>query len=469
MRDNHATVIQKRMQSDPLWTCKHILQAELWSKQREVVESVWHHTRTAVRSCHGVGKTYTAAATALAFLLAFPHSRVITTAPTFTQVENLLWREINSMAARSIITLPASNATKLEIAPDWFAIGLSTDRPERFQGQHAEHILLIVDEASGVDDLIYEAGEGYLTSSHARLLLIGNPTQVSGQFHRAFNSERAQWNTIHISAYDSPNLTDEPVSDKLQRHLISSEWVEQHRILWGEDSVAYAVRVLGDFPSTADNTVVGIKAVDDAQARTSADAGPTVVSCDVARFGSDETVIALRTGNKIRIVESFYGQRTTHTAGACLRIARENDADWITIDDAGVGGGVTDILVEAEEFKIHAFNGGERAIEEDEYPNRRSEAWFAFADTLPRIDLDPDAQLAGDLTSPTYKLDSRGRRVVEQKADTKKRLKRSPDRADAVLMAFAPMRDWIPAAAENPLSAPMGIDRVRDDQGRRLR
>lgn len=462
--------IQERGRRDPLPVAEALFGAHLWSKQREVVESVWVNKRTAVRSCHGVGKTYTAAVVALTFLLCHPRSRVITTAPTFTQVENLLWREIKALMAQCAFDFGVeSNATKLELSPDWFAIGLSTDKPERFQGQHAEHILLIVDEASGVDDLIYEAGEGYLTSEHARLLLIGNPTQLAGQFHRAFHSERHLWNTIHISAHDSPNLTGEDVPDHLRRHLISKSWVEEKAAMWGVESAPYEVRVLGEFPSTADNTVMGLRAVEAAQQRECGTDGATVVSCDVARFGSDETVIALRQGHRVRVVETFFGKRTTHTAGACLRWAREHDADWIVVDDAGVGGGVTDALEEAAEFEIHAFNGAEQAIEPDEYPNRRSEVWFAFADLLPTLDLDDDMQLAGDMTAPTYKLDSKGRRVVEAKADTKKRLGRSPDRGDAVLMAYAPTRNSSPAAAASPLEASSQGPAVRDASGRRLK
>ena len=131
------------------------------------------------------------------FLAAYPYSRVITTAPTFTQVKELLWREI-------AVAHPAADGffdgmlydTRLELAPDWFAIGLSTDRPERFSGHHAEHLLLVVDEASGVDEAIFEAAEGFLTSESARVLLIGNPTSLAGQFHAAFHSERGLWNCV---------------------------------------------------------------------------------------------------------------------------------------------------------------------------------------------------------------------------------------------------------------------------------
>jgi phage terminase large subunit len=165
------------------------------------------------------------------------------------------------------------------------------------------------------------------------------------------------------------------------------------------------------------------------------------VSCDVARYGSDETVIALREGQRIRIIEAYNGRDTVYTAGRLK--ALYEPLTRVVVDDSGVGGGVTDHL-RAEGIPVDAFNGGQAALTLDPdtnqpaYPNRRSEAWFHFADLLPELDLDADDQLLGDLSAPRYKYDARLRRVVEAKEETRKRLGRSPDRADAVLMAFAP-------------------------------
>jgi phage terminase large subunit len=172
------------------------------------------------------------------------------------------------------------------------------------------------------------------------------------------------------------------------------------------------------------------------------DRTPVVVAADIARFGSDETIIAVRKGKRVRIAETYGGRDTMTTTGRILRVARELHAatktrPTIVVDDVGVGGGVSDRLREVAEFRTIAFNAGASPRAPLDYPNRRSEVWFALAERLPEIDLDRDEQLAADLVGPRYTIDSRGRRVVEPKADTKKRLGRSPDRADAVLMAFA--------------------------------
>lgn len=428
--------------ADPVRFAREVLGFHAWSKQAAIMESVRDNRRTAVRSCHGSGKTATAARVVLWWLAAHPRSIAVTTAPTWQQVKNLLWREIGKAHgdARGFFDGDLSD-TKLDLAPDWFAIGLSTDRPDRFQGYHAEHLLLVVDEAAGVDERIFEAAEGYLTTPESRLLLIGNPTASTGTFFAAFHSQRALYNTIAVAATDCPAFTGEDVPPAVLRRLVGPDWVETARARWGERSPLWQARVEGIFPTVTDDAVVPLGALEQAQAREVDRGYPLVVAVDVARFGSDETVIAVRHGQQVRIVEAYGGRDTMETAGRVLREARKAAAvgaatPTIVVDDVGVGGGVVDRLRELSEYRVVAFNGGSSPRDPDEYPNRRSEAWFDFAEQLDGIDLDGDEMLAADLLSPVYSIDSRGRRVVEAKSETKKRLGRSPDRADAVLMAF---------------------------------
>jgi hypothetical protein len=154
-----------------------------------------------------VFQSFIAARVALWFLYAFPNSKIISTAPTFRQVEDILWREIRSVKAKARIPLAGKlNNTSLDLSEQWFATGLSTDTPERFQGFHAVDVLLIVDEASGVAEDIFNASKGIVSSRHARVLYIGNPTTTSGTFYNAFNLPG--YAQIHISAFDTPNFTE---------------------------------------------------------------------------------------------------------------------------------------------------------------------------------------------------------------------------------------------------------------------
>lgn len=439
-----ASAELERLRNDPVWFCRRVLGFEPWSKQAEILEAVRDHDRVAVRSANAVGKTSIAGRAVLWWLGGGPGSIALTTAPTDRQVRRLLWKEIRQgyHASGGFFDGELFD-TRLRLGDGWEALGLSTDDAESFSGWHDERVLVVVDEASGVGEEIFEAVEGVLAGGHAKLLLISNPTRTSGQFFDAFHRERALWRTIQVSAFDTPAFTGEQVPATVLRRLVTREWVEEKRSKWGEGSPLWSVRVLGEFPAQSDDAVCSLGAVEAAQARSVEPGFPTVVACDVARFGSDETVIVERRGSRVRVVDAYVGRPLMETVGRILRAARRLvDADAgvrpvIVVDDVGVGGGVTDRLREVGEFQVVAFNAGGTARQRGDYPNRRSEAWFTLAEQLPEVDLDADEQLAADLVSARYSIDSRGRRVVESKAETKRRLGRSPDRADAVLMAFA--------------------------------
>ena len=178
--------VQVRLQQDPTVFYDHMLGCAHWSMQDEITRSVFFNQRTTVPSCHGAGKSYTAARVALAFLYAFPYSIVATTAPTFRQVENVIWRELRGAVATARVPLGGDLfKTRLDLDPNWFALGLSSEKPDRFQGFHAKsgHLLMIVDEAAGVKAEILQAIEGLLNSKDVHLLYIGNPTVGSGPFY----------------------------------------------------------------------------------------------------------------------------------------------------------------------------------------------------------------------------------------------------------------------------------------------
>lgn len=432
-------------QQDPIYFIEDVLGRETWSKQRDIALGVRDHDRVAVRSCHGPGKTATAASIALWFLECFDDSRVITTAPVWKQVEKLLWAEIGKQYRAAKKQLKGRLlATELRITEDRYAIGLSTDpnNLESFQGHHAKHLLLIFDEASGIPQGIYEAGEGYMTTEGAKMLMIGNPTQPEGEFYSAFHGSRSEYHTIHIGYEDLPAYTGEKVSEELAAHLPTRKWVDSRRKKWGEDNPLFQVRCCGNFPKESDNSVFSLGAVEAAMMREDFKVDPhakDTVACDVARFGSDETVIAHQKDGLVdEFLQVYNGKRVTETAGYLTEYAKQFGCR-VVVDDAGVGGGVTDILFE-NKVPTTPFNASESPIEPDKYVNARDELWFRVADDIENIALPNDEQLLADLVAPKYKLDSKGRRKVEPKEETKKRLGRSPDRADACLLLFVPDR-----------------------------
>ncbi len=464
-------------QGDPAWWCENVLRVKPWSKQVEIMQSVRDNPRTAVRSCHGIGKSFTAGQIILWFLNAFAPSIVLSTAPTWRQVEKLVWKEVRASYARATAIdgglggalLPAS--PELHIVRDqWYAAGLSTNDPNKFQGYHEEHILVIVDEAAGVPEDIFEAIEGVLTSEHSRLLLLGNPTSVGGTFHKAFRSPG--YHAMHISAFDAPNFTAFGITEQDFRDntweakltgplpnpkLITPAWAYDKFLKWGPDSPAYQARVLGDFPEGGDDTLIPLAWVEAAQARwPDAEPGePVEIGCDVARFGRDATVIATRRGRRVDPLLAHSQKDTMETAGLIVAAQRETGASTVKVDEIGIGAGVVDRL---RELKCPAVgvNVATAAAEPERFANLRAELWWNLREMLdpnPRVNpnpiaLPPDDVLLADLANVRYKVDSKGRIQLESKDEIKKRLGRSPDRGDAVVLAFAPSTKQDPAALE---------------------
>ncbi|NMB17785.1 MAG: hypothetical protein GX980_11840 [Firmicutes bacterium] len=459
-----ARKLVARARRDPVWFVREALNAEPWSGQVEILESVRDNPKTAVRSCHGVGKSFTAGQVILWFVYSFP-SIVLSTAPTWRQVEKLVWKEVRASYARSKIPLggtllPASPELHI-IRDQWYAAGLSTNDPDRFQGYHEKYILVVVDEAAGVPEPIHEAIEGVLTSEHARLLLLGNPTAIGGTFHRAFTTPG--WNTIHISAFDTPNFTTFGITEEdiaggsweskitgplPNPKLITPAWVADKYRSWGPDSPAYQARVLGDFPTSGDDTLIPLAWIEAAMERwdDEPDGEPVEIGADIARYGSDKTVFAIRRGRKIMPLTEYSKQDTMETAGQIVIAHRETRASSIRIDVIGLGAGVYDRTKELK-LPVVPINVAEAPQEPDRFLNLRSELWWNMRELLDPnpatnpnpIALPPDDELLADLSSVKYRIDSRGRIVVESKDDMKKRLGRSPDRADAVILAFAPV------------------------------
>nr|BDD48183.1 hypothetical protein 8 [Desulfobacterales bacterium] len=273
--DAHVDVYGQEF-AQPARFLERKLGISLWRKQAEILAAVRDHRRVAVRSCNGSGKTFTAACAVIWWLMAVRESAIaITTAPTERQVKELLWREIRDLHRGSASTIGGTlTHTGLDIAPGRYARGFSTDAPERFQGFHDDNILFVVDEASGVSEEIFEAIEGSMTTDGARLLLIGNPNNRYGTFFDAFHSRRSLWHTIHISAFDTPNVrtsTKDNVESGSGNHsipgLVRPRWVDEAARQWGRDHPVYQVRVLGEFPSQAEDTLIPLHLVEQAMGR----------------------------------------------------------------------------------------------------------------------------------------------------------------------------------------------------------
>ena len=463
---------QWAFRTDPSQFAKRVLNVEPWHKQRDILNAVANHRKVAVRSCNGAGKTFTAALAVIWWLMSYDNAIVITTAPSERQVKELLWREIRQlyMPHRDIIGGKLTR-TRLDFAPNRYAYGFSTNTEDRFQGFHSGNILVIVDEASGVDEFIYYAISGILTTQNAKLLMIGNPHGLAGTFYDAFHKNRKEYHTVHISAFDTPAFTeagitaeniadmeypdpvDEEATDDEQPHpsthkiplgLSTPLWALSTFNEYGPQSSVFQTRVLGDFPSQANDTLIALRDIEAAVKRphvVQPDDKP-IVGLDIARFGDDKTVIIVREGIRVLHIEELRKSDLVNTTGRVITVADEFKARHIMIDEVGIGAGVLDTLKQDRKFITTGINGGSRSDDPNKYGNLRAQIFeglrqrFADGD----ISIPNDPELISQLASLTYRYNARGQLLLESKEIIKGHGRQSPDKADALAYAFAEHR-----------------------------
>ena len=469
---------QRLFRANPNKFAKHVLGVEPWGKQRDILSAIAHNRKVAVRSCNGAGKTFTAAVAVLWWLMSYDNAIVITTAPSERQVKELLWREIRQLYMPRRDTIGGKlTRTRLDFAPNRYAYGFSTNTEDRFQGFHSGNILVIVDEASGVDEFIYYAISGILTTQNAKLLLIGNPHGLAGTFYDAFHKNRKGYHTVHISAFDTPAFTkagitaeniadmeypdpvDEETADDEQPHptphkiplgLSTPLWALSTFNEYGPQSSVFQTRVLGDFPSQANDTLIALRDIESAVKRphvVQPDDKP-IVGLDIARFGDDKTVIIVREGIRVLHIEELRKSDLVNTTGRVITVADEFKARHVMIDEVGIGAGVLDTLKQDKKFITTGINGGSRSDNPNKYGNLRAQIFdglrqrFADGD----ISIPNDPELISQLASLTYRYNARGQLLLESKEIIKGHGRQSPDKADALAYAFAEhhatKREW---------------------------
>lgn len=429
---------------DPIRWIREILGEFPWSKQREILQSVQEHRYTAVQSCHDSGKSYIASRSGCHWTDTRPDPFLVTTAPTWKQVNSILWREMRKAHRKGELK------GRINLDAEWYInkdelIGFGRKPADydqsAFQGIHALNVMVVIDEACGVPKTIFDAVDSLATNQRARVLAIGNPDDPTTHFAEICKPGSG-WNVIMISAFDTPAFTGEDVPDTLLDLLVSKEWVEERKKRWGEGSPIYISKVLGKFPEISDDTLLTPKMIREAQEReTPKDDLPmqSQYGVDVARFGDDFTAIYKSTGPKVRLVHTLHKADTHETSEFVAFNMRMGDADSAYIDVIGVGGGVYDNLRKWG-YRVHEFNSSEKAYDSERFGNRRAEAYWHVrklaedgALDLPEHGKDDD--LVAQLGSIKWKI-MKGRIYIESKEDMKQRGLPSPDRADALVMSL---------------------------------
>ncbi len=409
------------------------------------------HRRVAVRSAQDVGKSRIASRLSCWWIDTHPvgEAFVVTTAPSFKQVQAVLWREMRS--AHRVGGLPGvMTETEWKISGELVAFGRKPADydPDAFQGIHALYVLVILDEACGVPEALWNAAETLTANEGSRILAIGNPDDPSSHFARV-SQPGSGWHKIRIDGYRSPNFTDEPVPDELRALLLSPTWVEERKRSWGEDSALFISKVRGEFPEEADDALIPlsfIRAAQDRYEETSGHPGAAeVLGVDVARYGSDETVIVARQGTRAWIEGRYLKQDTMATTGRVVRALADLGASEARVDVVGIGAGVVDRL-EEQGLPVVGCNGGSAPRDPERFANARAEWCWGLRERFERgeIAICPDDELAAQLAGIRYAFDSRGRIGIESKQDARSRGVSSPDIADALMLAFFEREELYP-------------------------
>lgn len=424
---------------DPVKFVVEVLGAKPLPYQAEFLQAIADGERKmSVRSGHGTGKSTSASWAMLWYvLLRFPN-KVVVTAPTSGQLFDALFAELK----RWINELPKqlqpmltvkSDRVELAAAPSEAFISARTSRaetPEALAGVHSENVLLVVDEASGVPEKVFEAAAGSMSGHSATTILLSNPTRSSGTFFESQTRLAGSWWTRRWSCVDSP--------------LVSEEFVDEMRLRYGEESNAFRIRVLGEFPTADDSAIIPFHLIESAMKRDieiTPDLKP-IWAIDPARFGSDRTAFCKRVGNVVTEIKSWQGVDLMGTVG---RVMAEYEAlplsqrpSEILVDSIGVGGGVVDRLRELG-APVRGVNVSEAPSMGQTYNNLRTELWFKtkawLEDRSCKIPNNED--LIADLSGIQYSFTSSGKMAAESKDSMKKRGLKSPDLADAVCLTMA--------------------------------
>lgn len=442
----------RERRNDPIEFARRLLRSDIWDLQQRILRSVEQNQRTAVKACHASGKTFIAAAAVLWYLARWRESIVVTTAPTWNQVERLLWGEIRTAVERSCYPFPPTNETSLKITPKRYAIGLSTSKGDhgvRFQGFHADHMLMVLDEAPGVDPNIWEAIEGVRAGGDVRILALGNPTIPGGPFYEAFTTARDSWSTFTISAFDTPNLaglslesllalSEEEAAQNARPYLTTRAWVREKYREWGPGHPLWQSRVLGEFPDQAEDALLSLGWLEKAKIRELNSEGRIRAGLDVAGPGEDETVLTIRKGPQILSQRVWNTEDPRGEVVSALEPYR-SQLELLNVDSIGIGWGMYVHLRDIfGATVVQAVNVGKAARDQQKYANAKAEYYWGLRLRAEAGDLAgmPEAAIS-QLAGIRYKHNARGQVVIESKEDARKRGVKSPDRAESVMLAFA--------------------------------
>jgi hypothetical protein len=437
----------------------------LWSLQLAVAASVALNKRTIVRSAAGIGKSYLSAVIVCWWVTTHPVNEVYvwTTAPGGDQVSGILWEDIRKLHKR--LGLPG----KIGLDNKWRIDGVlvasgrkpadkadgADEDPDTGQGFHRRYLLVVLDDAGGLDSWLWDAAENITTGDDCRILGTGNPDHAGSRFAQL--CDHVLWTAFKASLFDSPNFTGEYVPDDLRTVLTTRAWQEARLLDWGIDDRRYISKVLAEFPKDHPDQVIPAAALAQCfipEPRSAAELVPVSLGVDVGG-GSDLTVVREMRGMKAGRRWMYRGSDPERNAALVMEAIRVTGAAMVNVDANGVGHGLVGDLRNrirrgdaGHDVKVNAVMVGAASSQPKVYLNLRAELWFEIGRVGSQRGLwdlsgmDEAEKTRTELLLPRWTLNARGQIVIEPKEDTKARTGgKSPDDADALLLARYVPRD----------------------------
>lgn len=428
---------------------QHIVGINPTKQQRDSLVEIDQNDFVAMKSGHGVGKTMIMAITIWHYIGTRPFPKIPCTAPSKHQLYRVLWAELAKVKRQMEKTTAGRLwASRFELTKErlfhkdhgeeWQAVAAtaSKENSEALAGIHADYVLRIKDESSGIPDEVHEVMEGATGFIETKEIMASNPTRLEGHFFRVFNDPK------EIGTYK--NLTFSCLGSLVsQGGRVPDAYPERIRRKYGEDSNMYAVRVLGDFPKADGDSYIPMHLASSAIFRDIGDQTKfkRVYGVDPSYFGEDEAVLARRFGEEFKEYRAWKNVNNWQLASRIAAEAKVDKPELIVVDVIGWGAGTADIL-EGWGYPVLRVNVSESpAVHPDRFEKQRDELWGLMRDWLEmgigRLWDNGERELMGELTTPRYSITARGLLHIESKKDMKKRGKDSPNKADAHNLTFA--------------------------------
>lgn len=451
---------------NPVDWIEDLLNAHPETYQADIINTLNKDRFVSVKSGKGVGKTALEAWTLLWFLCTHPFCRVIATAPSKTQLIDVLWAEVHKWVTQSgklqqIVTATADRVVVKSAPQSWFAAARTAEVrklgksglmvAEALQGRHSQSgTLFLVDEASGIDEAIMNTIDGILTDPDAYILMAGNPLRPQGRFYDSFHTQRHLWKTFTVNSEDSPRVQKTYCERMLE-------------ICGSRDHPKYLAEVRGEFPPALHNTLFPLDLIERSQQLVlKANEFDTYeLGVDVARYGGDATCICVKHGPVIERIDAYNDMNTMEVCGRVVQYISKYRPTRVKVDIIGLGAGVYDRLRELGYKEVIGVAGSAACSTKeasDQYANMRAETHFYLRTLLEqgRLKLPKDDHLIAEMTSLTFKYSSRGKCQVESKEELRDRGVKSPDRLDSLVLACFPAQTMVQSRARFGNIAIMG-------------